>query len=151
MMVIIIIVMINMQFFDVHNSVTKLISFHHLLETRVSISLRQHRHVGLLTLRYWKGLGFTPPFVRRASYFRANLSEDCYSFLEFSKIENKEVTFIRIVWIIIRKVSGTRIISMRIYSHFSTSKTLIINIKFISTFYNRQIKSLNEPWKYQTR
>jgi hypothetical protein len=30
-------------------------------------------------LRVLKRLGFTPPFVRRASYFRANLSEDCYA------------------------------------------------------------------------
>jgi hypothetical protein len=30
-------------------------------------------------LRVLKMLGFTPPFARRACYFRANLSEDCYS------------------------------------------------------------------------
>ena len=30
-------------------------------------------------LRVLKRLGFTPPFVRRARYFRANLSEDCYA------------------------------------------------------------------------
>jgi hypothetical protein len=30
-------------------------------------------------LRVLKRLGFTPPFVRRARYFRANLSKDCYA------------------------------------------------------------------------
>jgi hypothetical protein len=30
-------------------------------------------------LRVFKRLGFTPPFAWRASYFRANLSEDCYA------------------------------------------------------------------------
>jgi hypothetical protein len=44
--------------------------------------------------------------------------------LEFPKIENKKGTFIRIFWIIIRKVSGTRFISTRIYSHLSTSEIL---------------------------
>jgi hypothetical protein len=32
-----------------------------------------------LHLRVFKRLGFTPPFAWRASYFRANLSEDCYA------------------------------------------------------------------------
>jgi hypothetical protein len=31
------------------------------------------------SLRVLKRLGFTSPFVRRARYFRANLSEDCYA------------------------------------------------------------------------
>jgi hypothetical protein len=30
-------------------------------------------------LRVFETLGFTPPFAWRASYFRANLSEDCYA------------------------------------------------------------------------
>jgi hypothetical protein len=50
---------------------------------------------------------------------------------------------IRIFWIIIRKVSATRFILTRIYSHLSTSESLIFNIRFISIVYNRRIKSLN--------
>jgi hypothetical protein len=36
-------------------------------------------HTAGKPLRVLKRLGFTPPFVRRASYFRASLSEDCYA------------------------------------------------------------------------
>jgi hypothetical protein len=91
-------------------------------------------------LRVLKRLGFVPPCVRRASYFRANLSEDYYSPSRVLQDWKQERYFhsysldyhLEGIWI-----------STQIYSHLSTSKTLIFNIWFISTVYNRQIKSLN--------
>jgi hypothetical protein len=38
-----------------------------------------HNKSLFIFLRVLKRLGFTPLFVRRARYFRANLSEDCYA------------------------------------------------------------------------
>jgi hypothetical protein len=92
-------------------------------------------------LRALKRLGFIPPFFRRASNFRANLSEDCYVPSRVLQLKTRKGTFIRIVWTIIRKVSWTTFISTQIYSHLGKSEMLIFNIRFISAVHNRRIKS----------
>jgi hypothetical protein len=96
-----------------------------------------------LSLRVLKMLGFIPPFVRRASYVRANLSEYCYVPSRVLQLKTRKGTFIWIVWTIIRRVSGTTFISTRLYSHLAMSEMLIISIRLISAVHNRRIESLN--------
>jgi hypothetical protein len=55
-----------------------------VLQTNIGSTLLMNhfsrlRYCHYVKLRVLKRLGFTPPFVRRASYLRANLSENCYA------------------------------------------------------------------------
>jgi hypothetical protein len=87
-----------------------------------------------LFLRVLKRLGFVPPCVRRASYVRGNLSEDYYSPSRVLQDWKQERYFH--VYGLDYHSEGIWI-STRTYSHLTTSKTLIFNIWFISTVYNR--------------
>jgi hypothetical protein len=81
-----------------------------------------------LSLRVLKRLGFSPTFVRRARYFRANLSaEDCYAPSRVLQDWKQERYFHSDILNIIRKVSATRFIS------------LIFKIRFISTVYKSKL------------
>jgi hypothetical protein len=83
-------------------------------------------------LRVLKRLGVIPPFVRRARYIRANLSEDCYVSSRVLQLKTRNLgTFIRIVWTMIWKVSGTKFISTQIYSK---TKLLILYSWFYATY-----------------
>jgi hypothetical protein len=129
----------------------QIFSCHSILSSLYVYTLQGCDFEKIYCLRVLKRLGFTPPFVRRARYFRTNLSEDCYSPSRVLQDWKKERYFHSYSLDYHSEVSGTRFISTWIYSHVSMSKTLIFKIRFISTVYNRQSKSLNWTFDYQTQ
>jgi hypothetical protein len=91
-------------------------------------------------LRVLKRLGFTHPFVRRASYFGTNLSEDCYA-PSWVLQDWKQERYFHSDFLDYHSEGIWNQVHFDVnYSHLSASKTLIFNVRFISTFITDESK-----------
>jgi hypothetical protein len=113
------------------------VNLHILMRSICSVMAKKgvrHYDDGSFSINYIQKIRFYTSLCQDSSLLlRQQKMQIFISLLEFFNLKTKKDTFIQIVWTIIRKVSGTRLISMWIYSHLGTSQTLRFNVKFTST------------------